>query len=116
GGMGGGGRFRHQACDEKVCDLPVSESIQWKLRVVPAGAAIAPANAEAFKAIRFGTGDFPDVPPAPSAVATPAAGREPLSALDRFTTPRVGAGYLGTDDFLKFIRNAETGATDKGWF
>src|SRR5688500_8099641 len=26
------GRFRYQACDEKVCYLPVSESVQWKLR------------------------------------------------------------------------------------
>jgi cytochrome c biogenesis protein CcdA len=104
------GRFRYQACDEKVCYLPLSESLQWKLRVVPAGTAIAATNAEAFKAIRFGSGDSPLVPPAPS----PGGGTR--VGVDRVTTPSVGAGYLGTDDFLKFIRGAETGATEKGWF
>jgi thiol:disulfide interchange protein DsbD len=110
------GRFRYQACDEKVCYLPVSESIQWKLRVVPAGTPIAATNAEAFKAIRFGGGDSPSVPAAPSATGTPGTVREPSAALDRFTTLSVGAGYLGTDDFLKFIRDAETGVSQKGWF
>jgi len=110
------GRFRYQACDEKMCYLPVSESIQWKLRVVPAGTAIAAPNAEAFKAIRFGSGEAAAPTAAPAASATPCAGGDPSSALDRFTTLSVGAGYLGTDDFLKFIRNAETGVTEKGWF
>jgi len=110
------GRFRYQACDEKMCYLPVSESIQWKLRVVPAGTAIAAPNAEAFKAIRFGSGEAAAPTAAPAASATPGAGGDPSSALDRFTTLSVGAGYLGTDDFLKFIRNAETGVTEKGWF
>jgi thiol:disulfide interchange protein DsbD len=109
------GRFRYQACDEKVCYLPVSESVQWKLRVVPAGTAIAAPNTQAFRAIRFGTGESPTPTAAPTA-ATPGAGADPSSALDRFTTLSVGAGYLGTDDFLKFIRNAETGVTEKGWF
>jgi thiol:disulfide interchange protein DsbD len=110
------GRFRYQACDEKMCYLPVSEPIEWKLRVVPAGTAIAAPNAETFKAIPFGTGESPVPAAAPDEAATPIAGRDPSSALDRFTTLSVGAGYLGTDDFLKFIRNAETGVTEKGWF
>src|SRR5206468_6989081 len=38
------------------------------------------------------------------------------AALDRFTTLSVAAGYLGTDDFLKFIHNAEAGVKEKPWF
>jgi thioredoxin:protein disulfide reductase len=110
------GRFRYQACDEKMCYLPVSESIQWNLRVVPAGTAISAPNAEVFKVIRFGTGEAPAPIATPAAAATPGAGGDPSSALDRFTTLGVGAGYLGADDFLKFIRNAENGVTEKGWF
>jgi thioredoxin:protein disulfide reductase len=49
-------------------------------------------------------------------VISPGAGGDPSPALDRFTTLSVAAGYLGPDDFLKFIRNAETGVTEKGWF
>ena len=67
------GRFRSQACDEKMCYLPVSESIQWKLRVVPAGTAIAAGNAEAFKAIGFGTGRSPAPTGAAAEAATPGA-------------------------------------------
>ncbi len=43
------GRFRYQACDEKMCYMPVSEPVEWTLRVVPAGTAVAASNAEAFK-------------------------------------------------------------------
>src|SRR5206468_4137482 len=38
------------------------------------------------------------------------------AALDRFTTLSVAAGYLGTEDFLKFIHNAEAGVKEKPWF
>jgi thioredoxin:protein disulfide reductase len=110
------GRFRYQACDEKMCYMPVSEAVQWTLRVVPVGTPIAATNANAFKAIPFGTGEAPAPIDAPAPVAGPRPGGDPSSALDRFTTLSVGAGYLGTDDFLQFIRNAETGVTEKGWF
>ena len=111
-----GGRFRYQACDEKLCYPPISVPVQFTVRVVPPGTAIAATNAEAFKAIRFGTGETPVATAAPAAAAAPAPGGDPSSALDRFTMLSVGAGYLGTDDFLKFIRNAETGVVEKGWF
>ena len=110
------GRLRYQACDEKVCYPPASESVQWELRVVPAGTAIAAPNAAAFKAIRFGSGEAPPSTAEPAAAATPSAGGDPSAALDRFTTLGVAAGYVGTDDFLKFIRNAEAGVTEKTWF
>lgn len=116
GGITVPGRLRYQACDEKVCYPPASESIQWELRVVPAGTAIAAPNAAAFKAIRFGTGDAPALAAEPAAAAIPTAGGDSSAALDRFTNRGVAAGYLGTDDFLKFIRNAEAGVKEKAWF
>jgi thiol:disulfide interchange protein len=110
------GRLRYQACDEKVCYPPTSESVQWELRVVPAGTAIAAPNAAAFKAVRWGSGEAPPSAAAPATPSTPSAGSDPSAALDRFTTLSVAAGYLGTEDFLKFIANAEAGVKEKTWF
>jgi thiol:disulfide interchange protein len=39
-----------------------------------------------------------------------------MTALDRFSVAGVGAGYLDTPDFLQFVRNAEAGIVEKGWF
>jgi thiol:disulfide interchange protein DsbD len=114
-----GGRFRYQACDEQLCYPPASESVQWTLRVVPAGTAIASQNAAAFKAIAFGTGEAPPATAATTAAdgaSAPVAGGDPSPALDRFSMLSLRAGYLGTDDFLTFISNAEAGITEKGWF
>jgi thioredoxin:protein disulfide reductase len=110
------GRLRYQACDESVCYLPATASFEWTLTV---GGATAPAHADAFAKIPFGSGERPaaaaaeEVEPAPSAAASP---EDASKALDRFTVLGVGAGYLGTDDFLAFIRNAEAGVVEKGWF
>jgi thioredoxin:protein disulfide reductase len=110
-------RLRYQACDENMCYLPVSATTGWTIRV---GAAAAPtADAAAFKTIRFGTGDAPVA--AGAAAAAPAGGAPPsredaLAMLPRFTKAGGEAGYLGVDDFLEFIRNAEAGVVRKGWF
>jgi thiol:disulfide interchange protein len=113
------GRLRYQACDDAVCYMPATATVEWKLRV---GAASVPQHAEAFAKIPFGTGERPGAPAAAEAgesAEAPAPGlseEEAIKALDRFTILSVGAGYLGTDDFLTFIRNAETGVVEKGWF
>ena len=39
-----------------------------------------------------------------------------VKALDSFTVLGTTGGYLGTDDFLAFIRNAETGVKERGMF
>ena len=39
-----------------------------------------------------------------------------MAALERFTTARSDGGYLDKDDFIKFIRDAESGVAEKGWF
>jgi thiol:disulfide interchange protein len=113
------GRLRYQACDDAVCYMPATATVDWRLRV---GAASLPQHAEAFAKIPFGTGERPGAPAAAEggeSAEPPAPGlseEEAIKALDRFTILSVGAGYLGTDDFLTFIRNAETGVVEKGWF
>ena len=29
------GRFRYQACDDRVCFIPATEAVEWRLRVAP---------------------------------------------------------------------------------
>jgi thiol:disulfide interchange protein len=48
--------------------------------------------------------------------ATAARDRDPMVLLERFTIAGSTGGYLGRDDFLTFIRNAETGVAERGWF
>jgi thiol:disulfide interchange protein len=112
-------RLRYQACDDKICYAPTTAQAQWTLRVVGADAALAPQHTDVFDAIPFGTGESP-------ASATAAAARPPapvtgggdggLAELDRFTMLASTGGYLGTDDFLTFVRNAEQGIVERGWF
>ena len=39
-----------------------------------------------------------------------------LSALDAFTEAGTTTGYLGPNDFLTFIKNAESGVRERGMF
>jgi thiol:disulfide interchange protein len=113
--------LRYQACDEKVCYPPVTLPATWTLKVVPASARVTAVNAGAMKGIRFGSGEPPAAmsDPAVLAPAGATASSAPLPAAVRiadFTVSATAAGYLGTDDFLTFIRNAEAGIREKGMF
>ena len=109
-------RLRYQACDEKLCYIPATASTGWTLRVLPSGAQATPRNTELFAGIPFGTGDVPpanvvtgetDAPP------TVPAG-DAIAQLDNFAVLGSTGGYLGRDDFLTFIRNAESGVQQRG--
>jgi thiol:disulfide interchange protein len=113
------GRLRYQACDETLCYVPATVQFNWPLRIGAPGATAKAQHAEVFKAIRFGTGEAPPAeapPPTRDPVTTATASADPLTTLDRFETLSVEGGYLDTDAFLKFIRNAETGVKEQGWF
>jgi thiol:disulfide interchange protein len=60
----------------------------------------------------------PDTAPGTSEQATTgqADSIDAVKALDSFTVLGTTGGYLGTDDFLTFIRNAETGVKERGMF
>ena len=109
--------LRYQACDERVCYIPATISTGWTLDVVSAGETVAVRDAEAFAGILFGTGDAPPAPVAVEAgpaVATNSA--DPLALIDQFTLAGSTGGYLGRDDFLGFIQDAEAGVQQQGWF
>jgi thiol:disulfide interchange protein DsbD len=109
-------RLRYQACDESVCYIPATAQVEWKLR---AGTAAAPQHSDVFAKIRFGTGERPGATAdsgAAGADPQPRPSEDAVKMLDRFTISSVGAGYLGTGEFLTFIHNAETGVVEKGWF
>ncbi len=113
--------LRYQACDEVQCYFPVNEELSWTLRIVPHGTSTASGHADVFDRIAWGTGELPAAPAAEEAAAratvTPAASREELfAALDRFETRGTTAGYLNSADFLQWIRNAEAGIEERGWF
>src|SRR5690606_25022858 len=87
------------------------------LNAVAAGAAVTPQHADVLDTIAFGTGEKPgQAAPAAAALAAPAAGGpdDGIAQLDKFTVVSSTGGYLGADDFLTFIRNAESGVTEKG--
>src|SRR5688572_27958121 len=109
--------LRYQACDEKVCYPPVTLATRWTLSIVPRSARVNAVNVSIMKGVRFGSGE---PPPAVAIVETPLAPAVPESSatagpgtktarIEDFSVSGTAAGYLGTADFLQFIRNAEAG-------
>lgn len=133
--------LRYQACDETMCYLPAQAQGSWTVRVVAAGTPVAAQHAAVFGAVRWGSGERPvttavtggvpapgttppvagaqpatATPPATSASGTPANPASILAALDRYETMATAAGYVESADFLEWIRNAEAGVVERGWF
>jgi thioredoxin:protein disulfide reductase len=122
------GTLRYQACDERMCYAPSNADVRWSLRVVGAQDPIAPQHEEVLAAIAFGTGSPPPVVPFPGSGSAdpgtgtgdpkpgPASQGSGVDALDRFTVLATTGGYLNADDFLQFVRDAESGVQQKGLF
>ncbi|MBI3400831.1 MAG: thioredoxin family protein [Acidobacteria bacterium] len=109
--------LRYQACDATMCYAPTTASVEWKLRV--ASAVGAPQHPEVFGRIAFGTGRPPaaEVKTENSKEKTETATLNPavdLAKFDAFVVQGTTGGYLGADEFLKFIRNAEAGVKERG--
>ncbi len=114
-------RLRYQACDATTCFAPTTAGAEWTLRVVPAGAKTTVIHS--LEHIAFGRGEAPG-----AIVATPSRAANPESSgnadnlasiekrLDTFTIMGTTGGYLGRDDFLRFVHNAENGVKEKGLF
>lgn len=111
-------RLRYQACDETMCYIPTSAETAWATTIVAAGTTTSSEHAEVFGAIAFGTGERPGTPARVAAptVAAAASGGDPAGKLDGFTVLGSTGGYLGTTDFLEFVKNAESGVQQKGMF
>ena len=122
--------FRYQACDATTCYAPLTAEAQWSLNVVAAKTPVGPSRyGEVFDRMAFGGGHATASPPstaieasAPptatgaSAPSARAGSDSDLAALDRFNVLAVTGGYLGRDDFLRFIQNAESGVKERGLF
>jgi thiol:disulfide interchange protein len=113
--------LRYQACDATVCYPPATADAQWSLQVVAASVPTGAArHHEVFDRLAFGSGQ-PPVPSNSPAVATPAApsrvgGEHGVRQLDHFAVLATTGGYLSSDEFLRFIRNAESGTKERGLF
>ena len=103
--------LRYQACDENMCFAPTTADAEWTVKVVPASAAITPEHADVFAAIPFGHGQAPGAP-STSAPST----SDSLKALDDFVVAGTAGGYLGRDEFLRFVHDAEAGVKERGMF
>jgi len=115
------GRLRYQACDDKVCYAPATAQFEWRVRVVSASTAISPVEHAVFRTLAANREVAPGLSTAtafPVAVApTPVATTvDVMTALDRFETRGTTGGYLGRDDFLQFVSEAESGVAAAGLF
>jgi cytochrome c biogenesis protein CcdA/thiol-disulfide isomerase/thioredoxin len=121
-------RLRYQMCDDKMCFKPVSVDVEWRLRIAATSERVTATHAESFAAISFDR----TVPAAtrasiPPPAAAPAAGVPTglstgsglgggVTQLDRFVIRGSEGGYLGTSEFLQFVRDAEAGVKKRGLF
>jgi thioredoxin:protein disulfide reductase len=115
------GRLRYQACDDKVCFQPRTERFEWRLLVAAPGSKTTLLSQEVFAQLSAGrrTGPPPDPKPQPSGAPPPAAPVDESTALARlanFNVLGTTGGYLGSSDFMQFVRDAEQGVASRGWF
>lgn len=109
-------RLRYQACDATTCYVPTTADVEWTVRVVPARARVVATRPEVFKSIAFGRGEAPRRALAAQPKTTPAALETRAAQLDDFVVLGATGGYLGSEEFLRFIHNAETGVKERGFF
>lgn len=124
-------RLRYQACDDKVCFQPRTERVEWRVRVVPPATTLTRGNAAIFSRLSAGRRTTaPAVGSAAPASTTAAAASAAngtseattvttgtaLAAIDGFTIRGTTGGYLGSTDFLQFIRDAEQGIAARSLF
>lgn len=110
--------LRYQACDERMCYIPATARLEIPVRVAPPEQALRLGDTTRFDRMVFTAvtaGDPTDSAPAPAA---PAAidDADVLARLDRFTVAATAGGYLDEEAFVAFIRRAETGEAEPGWF
>jgi thiol:disulfide interchange protein len=106
--------LRYQACNDKLCFAPRTATLAWTLRVDSREAPAA--HSDVFGPIAFGRGEAPGAPPAPTAASASLSGDVGTASFDDFALLDTAEGYLGSEDFLTFVHNAENGIKDKGLF
>ena len=109
-------KLRYQPCNNTMCFRPVTIPVSWSIPV--SAQAGLPMAANIFAAIPFGKGDPATIDGADEAASSPPAAPVPAApaSLDDFTVAGTAGGYMNTDTFLSFVRDAERGVTAKGMF
>jgi len=109
-------RLRYQACDDRSCFAPTTAETQWSLRVVPADVAVSAQHGDLLDRLAFGQGAAPAAQLASTPGAAATVGDAGVAQLDHFTVLASAGGYVGADDFLAFLHNAESGVRPRGLF
>ncbi|MGE3844405.1 MAG: protein-disulfide reductase DsbD family protein, partial [Vicinamibacterales bacterium] len=112
-------RLRFQACDDTMCFAPATLSDTITINVVPQAEPVSPLHPERFEGIAFGTGHSLTIATdhaVPSSVPDPSASDGDLTLLGDFDVLASAGGYVPAEEFLQFIRNAEDGVVEAGWF
>ena len=109
-------RLRYQACDDRLCFAPVNADLVWSLNIEAPGSDRPASHGDVFKAIAFGTGRAPGSAPIVAPVRPLNPADTGIELLDEFSVAASTGGYQGSDEFLTFIRNAESGVKEPGLF
>ncbi len=114
-------RLRYQACNDKACFRPTTATTGWTLHVVPSSTRTTKTRPDVFIRLDAGRDAGPPKVSAPAAAparpAPPAAaGDNGAARLDRFTVLATTGGFQGSNEFLRFVHDAERGVVQKGWF
>jgi cytochrome c biogenesis protein CcdA len=110
------GELRYQACDDKLCYAPVTTPVRWTLNVTPPGSPLSRSRPDVFDRIAFGSGNAPVIATTIPIAKPGTTGDDGLAQLRDFTVVASTGGYRSVDDFLSFIKNAESGVKEEGWF
>jgi cytochrome c biogenesis protein CcdA len=112
------GRLRYQACNDTTCFAPTTAEAQWTLHVVPQGTPVTARHGDVLDQLPFGRGQAPTqtASAAPARAALPGPAADGVAQLDGFTVLGFAGGYVGSEDFLTFIHNAENGVKEVGLF
>jgi thiol:disulfide interchange protein len=114
--------LRYQACDANLCYPPTSAHVEWKFDLVASSAPLATATDPLFASIKFGSGEKGSG--GSSGAKGSGGAKNPnsmtdlnsLNLLNQFEVAGTTGGYQGSSDFLKFIKDAESGVKQRGMF
>jgi thiol:disulfide interchange protein len=109
-------KFRYQACDERLCYPPITADVHWTLTIVEAGTPPVARHPDVFGPIAFGRGRAPVIPGESLPIPSRGATADSIELLDQFALAATTGGYQGTDAFLQFIKDAESGVAPRGLF
>lgn len=109
-------RLRYQACNDTTCFAPVTAEARWALRIVKAETPLSVENSDFIDRLAFGHAAPSTEPAAATGAQVPVGGDSAVAQLDDFVVLASAGGYVNADDFLAFLRDAETGVRRSGLF